>query len=182
MHIFCPVGICCGFDWISLLPEWIQYQLTQTYFHVAPVNLAVDSVIHPGNWGRIIKSCYAAPNANHILLPYRESVFEYARLALAPEKIGRLTCLFACLSFDEAQKYRNTHAQSNIIYEIQPVGDTTGFHIANYDLIMLPQSGQYFEVFDRARRYWTDADPPNKEILLPCPAKIVSLPEGPHGP
>ena len=157
-------------------------QPSTTYFHVAPIRLGIGTIIYPGNWGRIIKTCYPAPNNNHILLPYRESIFEYARLSLAPGKVSRLSCLFACMTLEEAGKYRAANAHSNIIYEVAPAGEIASSHVADYNLIMLPQSGQYFDVFHLARRYWTDTSPANQEILLPCPARIVALPEGPHTP
>jgi hypothetical protein len=143
------------------------------------MRLDVGSVIAPGNWGRIIRTMYPAPHNNHIALPYREAVFEYARMTHAPEKISRLSCLFVCPTLESAIQFRNAHQQSNIVYEVEPTGDTARMHTADSSLANFPQQGQYFEwIFDAARRYWLALDIQNPEILMPCPVRVVGTPEG----
>ena len=148
------------------------------YFHCAPMNLGIGSIIQPGNWGRIIRTMYAAPNDNSIPWTYREAVFEYARMVHAPEKISRLNCLFALQTMSDAIKFRETEQITNIIYEIEPIGDTNNFHIADYKLLNFPKVGQYFDsVFDAARLYWLGENIQHAEVLLPCAARIVGTPE-----
>ncbi|WP_125461734.1 MULTISPECIES: hypothetical protein [Rhodomicrobium] len=153
-----------------------------TFFHCAPNKLDVGTAILPGNWGRIIRTAYPAAT-NNIPITYREALFEYARQLFAADKVSRLNCVFVLESFEAATKFRNTHQLANIIYEVEPSGLTEGNHRSDYDLTNWPQEGQCFDwVYDRARRYWLGVDIQNAEVLLPCPVKIISLPEGYRNP
>ena len=153
-----------------------KQQETQTYFHIAPIKVAVGTIIQPGNFGRIIRSHYPTNNTNNLVAPYREAVFEYARLALAPSKPSRLDCLFACFTLADAQAYRAANSPTGLIYEIEPnvgVGDA---HIADWQLISFPTTGQFSDIFEMARQYWTGGNPAqNREILLPRAAKVVAF-------
>jgi hypothetical protein len=158
--------------------------MAQTYFHCAQPKFDIGTVICPGNWGRLIRTQYLAiPNGNMVPLPHREAVLEFARLAIARTKVSRLSCVFACETFESATQFRQAHQAGNIIYEVEPIGDLTGTHRANFDLTNLPQQGSYFDgVHEAARLYWTEEDPSNVEVLLPCSVKVVSLPEGHRDP
>lgn len=153
---------------ISPLPA----ALPTTFFHGASVTLGIGSIILPGNWGRMIKSAYPAPN-NNLFLPYREVIFEYARQALAPTKASRLNCVFVCDTLLEAISFRNSFQPTNVIYEVEPLGDTSDNHVGDFTMANLPQAGQYFGVYDLARQYWLG--PVNSpERLLSCPVRVVA--------
>lgn len=150
--------------------------LPKTFFHGASVLLEIGSVILPGNYGRMIKTAYpVAPNGSP-MQPYREAIFEYARLALAPQKPSRLNSVFVCDSLPEAVAFRNAAQPNNVIYEVEALGDISDSHVADYTTVDVPTSGQYFEVFNLARKYWLGPIVNGKERLLSCPVKIVGIP------
>jgi hypothetical protein len=91
-----------------------------TYFHSAPMRLQIGATIDPGNFGRLVRTMYPAPNAQHIVPTCREAMFEYARLALSPDKVSRLSCLFVCPTLDGAISFRSALQPANIVYEVEP--------------------------------------------------------------
>ena len=154
-----------------------------TYFLSAPMRLHIGATIDPGNFGRLMRTMYPAPNTQNPVATYREALFEYARLALSPDKVSRLSCLFVCPTLDGASSFRTAQQPANIVYEVEPTGDTTGMHIADIDLINFPKAGQFYDgVFTAARKYWLGLEIQNPEVLLPCPVRVVGTPEGLRNP
>jgi uncharacterized protein DUF2441 len=150
-----------------------------TYFHCAPIGLAPGAVIQPGNWGRIIRlyetaDGQIAPNA------IRESLLEFARQLYAPQKPSRLQCVFALPNLASAISFRNQHQRLSLIYEVVALADDPVTHIGDYELVIRPYRGRYFQtMLDLARDYWTTPSPNNPEVLLPCPVQIIAVPQVP---
>jgi hypothetical protein len=72
------------------------------FYHLSGAQLAVGSIIEPGNWGRIIRATQWTHNQ-----AVREMVLEAARLARFATMPSRLDCNFGFISLDEANVFRS---------------------------------------------------------------------------
>jgi hypothetical protein len=143
-----------------------------TYFHCAPVPLGNDSIIEPGNWGRIIR-LYTPNDAGTYNIAYRESVLETYRQLHCPEKPSRLDCIFTCPTIDGARMYRQKWGKLNFIYEVAPVRKCRT-HVGDYELALFQIDVPYFDNFpQRVARYWSDELKEFPEALLAGPVKIL---------
>lgn len=146
-----------------------------TYFHCAPMKLAPGSIIEPGNWGRVMHLYNWNPN-NFALNIWREALLEQARQIHAPQKPSRLTSAFAIPSLAEATAYRDRHATTNLIYQVEPIAENPPTHEGDYEVAIFHFSGRYFQqLFDFGRQYWTVAPQANREVLFGCPLRVLAL-------
>lgn len=142
------------------------------YFHVAPILLGTGSVIHPGNWGRILR-LYQAKDANFVL--YRETVLEQIRANEFSCKPSRLNCLFLLRSREDAIHYMKVAAPLGLVYEVVVDNPDAEMHLGDYNfggntssvslLTDLPQI---------ARDYWTLPPTDAVEVLYPGSATVVA--------
>ena len=146
----------------------------QSFFHCAPLPLGAGSVVQPGNWGRVLR--LYAWNPNQIVLnAWREALLEQAHDIYAPQKPSRLAATFALPSQQEAVEFRNKHATTSLIYEVEPVSLNPNTHEGDYELAIAGFSGQYFqELLDFPRRYWTIPPAANREILFDCGLRVIA--------
>lgn len=148
----------------------------QTYFHCAPITLAPNSIIQPGNWGRILNH-YETTNGQINLNAVNEGLLEWARRALAPTKPSRLSCVFTLPTLAEAIVFRDKHQRMGVIHEVRPTDDKSKRHDGDYDLAMTPYRGRYLaQMLDFPMRYWVDQPTANIEILFECSVQVVSVP------
>ena len=75
-----------------------------TLYHCSPSWLEPESVIRPGNYGRILK--LIGPSHSHWL---REQFLEFVRIQEFPDKPSRLTCAFTCENLDAARFFKSHH-------------------------------------------------------------------------
>jgi hypothetical protein len=152
--------------------KWAISDLGATYFHCAPLPLLADSVVEPGNWGRIIRM-YTPNDGATFAVAYRESLLEHFRQRHCPNKPSRLNCVFACPSVEIAQAYKAKWGRLNFIYEVEQI-TPAGVHLGDYELALFQSDVPYFDNFpDRAALYWSDDPKQNPEVLLPGPVRIL---------
>lgn len=85
------------------------------YFHLAGPQLAVGSVIEPGNWGRIIRRASWAHN-----LAIREMALEHARALRFPSRPSRLDAAFVLPTREEAERFQSKEQGFNmhVLYRV----------------------------------------------------------------
>lgn len=89
-----------------------------TYFHCAPVQIPVGTIIQPGNHGNKVQATQPVANNVNVLF-WRESVLEIARMLLAPTRPSRLACNFVLYSLAEADRYRGLHCNGFAVHEVE---------------------------------------------------------------
>jgi hypothetical protein len=150
-----------------------------SYFHCAPTTLSPGSVIHPGNWGRIL-NLYETNNGQINLSAANEGLLEWARRSLAPTKPSRLASVFTLPSLQEAVDFRNKHQRLSIIHEVEPTEQNPNRHDGDYEIAITPYRARYFpQMFDFPNVYWTQTATANREILFGCSVRVISLPNVP---
>lgn len=155
-------------------------------FHVSPILLSNETLILPGNWGRILNEYVVGKSDTTFLL--RETVLEHIRATEFPEKPSRLHASFALPSLDAARFYKTYNHQFGVIYEVEIVDSTMPLHEGDFNLVQ-PKPGQrWMEGMERvARSYWrgerstvldsighpiqTDC----REIVVGSPLRIVKM-------
>ena len=132
---------------------------TPTYFHLSGVPLANNSIIEPGNWGRVIRHrSWCHP------LAIREMALEAARLERFQNKPSRLDCAFVFVDLGEAKWFRN-HNQGfevNILYEIQLATPEPEPFIANTNRVNPLPTDQLNPHW--ADAYWQGVDPSEQSV------------------
>jgi len=165
--------------------------MSEVYYHCAPNTLRKGSIIEPGNWGRLLPTHIAAPNAIP-LIPHREAALEFARQALAPEKVSRFDCVFVLPDIQSAIDYRAVHDPRGMIYQVEALSDDEASHdrlsyrqcvpkgrkphMADYRLTDLIMNGPLFPaLLERPRKYWLETPTECVEILLPWPVRVIGV-------
>jgi hypothetical protein len=154
-----------------------------TYFHCSPITLSPGSIIHPGNWGRVLH-LYETNNPTQVQLnAIREALLELSRQAIAPNKPKRIESVFTLLNLGDAIAFRNKHQRTSVIHEVVPVVENPNTHLGDYEIAITPFQGQYFQqMFDFPRAYWTTTQPQFPEMLFDCEVRVVSVPSVPPLP
>ncbi len=151
--------------------------MQNTYFHVCPIPLKEDSIILPGNWGRILKQ-YSLEKGNLLVL-IREQIFESVRQSQHTDKPSRLKSIFLCLSQEEAEFFRNSMPENkwNFIYEVMVLDNDKSIHVANWQKVgMLTNQDQIVEKFEQqAHEYWNSIDTDHAEAICESPIKILRV-------
>lgn len=130
--------------------------MNSTLFYSAANLLAPDSVILPGNYGRILR---AIGPRHHSWT--REQTLERIRLADYPDKPSRLDCCFACPSLHALKEYLCSLARRPpgdpiwpVAYEVRKADEIAPEHNASFDIDAGAQSLPDFEV--AAHLYWSE--------------------------
>lgn len=147
-----------------------------TYYHSAPLHLAPESIIQPGNWGRILNS-YRQSHLNNAWLLAREMAFEAIRSSEFSGLPSRLSCAFVFESLEHATQYRNQFSPWNLIYEVEIVSPDAPSHRAAFNLVQFPGDQTEFlpVTVSLARKYWGGSDVEVAEILTMSPLRITNL-------
>lgn len=148
---------------------------TPVYYHCAPLRLSPGSVIHPGNWGRVLKLSTLVNGQVDITL-LREALLEQARLLYAPEKPSRLNSVFVCPSLEEAKTFRERYQPTQLIYTVTPVEKNAPTFVGDYEASRKPYPLIYFQaMMDFAAEYWQQSETNHHpEILIQSPVRILS--------
>lgn len=123
-----------------------------SYFHLSGTNLAVGSIIEPGNWGRIIR--FLGWRHSEAL---KEMALEETRKTRFPDRPSRLEVAFVFITEAEARGFRARIAafNSHILYRVTLVNPHALTHITDTRL-----SGPQGELRpDWADVYWQEFDP-----------------------
>lgn len=105
-----------------------------------------------------------------------ESSLEVARRCLAPTAPSRLSCIFACLTFEEAHDFRRRFRPGAFVFECS-IPDNTPVHIADFEAITTTIAGKSFlDTFvDAALVYWTGAQHSTlREVIVGGEVTIVA--------
>jgi hypothetical protein len=151
-------------------------------FHSSPVKLAPDSIILPGNFGRIIKH-----TGNSHPLWQREMLLERIRATSYPTKPSRLDACFACVNEQALRFYVNAMDQNSpgsmwpVLYEVEKTELDAPEHRADFNVVRpLPRLDKTAE--EIAHHYWTAslwitiADAPEircEELITTSPLRIL---------
>ena len=119
-----------------------------TLYHCSPSWLEPESVIRPGNYGRILK--LIGPSHSHWL---REQFLEFVRIQEFPDKPSRLTCAFTCENLDAARFFKEHHCNTGIVYEVELVNLDANLHTTDFNCVQ-PIPGKLENMWDVARHYW----------------------------
>lgn len=146
-------------------------QMLDTYFHCAPILLAPDAIIEPGNWGRITRRNFLPHESNRITQV--ELIFEFARLALRPNAPSRLSSVFAIPTEEEARIYHQSQAPTSIIYAIRPIDPDAPRHLTSWNLFGTRQDASFASAEAAIRSYWLDIPAMDREILIGGPVRVL---------
>lgn len=142
------------------------------YFHVSAKPWNVGDVIHPGNWGNLIRAHSnnsVTLKANTDVAPQHrnfmwEAALEVARRAYAPNAPSRANIVFLCQSKADAVFFRDNYAKGATIYTCDPVDPNAPNHLGDFDIYKVP--GPLFDfLHDHSKRYWTQAPVGLPELL-----------------
>ena len=137
-------------------------------YHCAQIILGPGSIILPGNWGRI-KQQFEENGATIA----REVIIENIRIKEFLSKPSRFDGVFACPTIDSAKLYRDKHAPTNLIYEIEILDPTAARHDGDYETCIKGFVG-INSMQQNARTYWNGTNNNNApEILTLSPIKII---------
>jgi hypothetical protein len=148
--------------------------MPQTFFHAAPIPLAVGSVIEPGNWGRIMRAIHWGAGIPPYFL--REMTFEAVRLRDFPSRPSRFDALFVFEQVDHLPKITSDLTRRDITYEVELVSPEKLSHRGDFDVVRWPNSQEvrtipFFE--EMAAAYWRSENPAVPELVTLSAARIV---------
>ena len=144
------------------------------------MKLGVDSIIEPGNFGRIITSTAVTFAANDGLLIAgyvgRELMFELIRERSFPEKPSRLKAVFECPALRDAHAYAAATNVNNrqVLHEVETIDETAAVHTGALSHCDIPPGVQTTQ--HRAELYWsgTFGDPSKGlEMIVESAIRVV---------
>lgn len=99
-----------------------------SYYHLSGAMLMPDSIILPGNWGRVL-TAMGWPHSQAL----REMALEDARVARFDHRPSRLQSAFVFLTLTEARDFRRLIAgfQQHILYRVDLEDPTARSHVTN---------------------------------------------------
>ena len=143
------------------------------YYFLCSYPLAPDSIIQPGNWGRIMNS-YNLANPNIYWLPLRELMFENIRLKEFPAKPSRFSSAFLCESVEDAKAFRQASSRFfDLLYEVSLVNPELPNHRGCLSLFDNANQGNMIDLENRARYYWAGTNIQKPELISISPIRIL---------
>jgi hypothetical protein len=145
-------------------------------YHCTHFDLANDSVIIPGNWGKNIFEI--GPNHNSWK---REMALEAVRAWNFPNKPSRLAGAFACETIETIRCYKSKQCPDGFIYEVEIIERNAPQHKGDFNAVE-PLPGLAYDMWSIAQKYWeyglkTDVQEwPGvecSEILTASPLKVI---------
>lgn len=104
---------------------------------------------------------------------WRESIFEFVRRSIAPDRPSRFTAVFACASVEEARIFRRSRRNgTGTIYELEAAESF------RTNMGLLDESTSFLAVSEAAHAYWRGEQglwPPLWEELIVPPARVISI-------
>ena len=154
------------------------------FYHFSPILLANESVIEPGNFGRICKL--------GSLLNKRETFVEEVRQDHFPDKPSRLHSIFLLPTLEDAKIYRRHQNMIdncigwNVLYKVELLGETEQFHIGCTGIFdkMLSNLSATERDISIAKDYWSGITASlvysnghlerfATEVIIPLPVKTA---------
>jgi hypothetical protein len=141
-------------------------------FYAAPMLLAPESVVLPGNWYRMLRR-YGEQHS--FFLPFRELVYEEIRKTEFPATVSRLDCVFCCETEEGLLGFMQHEGRPfDEMYEVELVDKDPVIFRADWSIVK-GISGQ--RVWDQAeaqaRTYWSTTPTHNVEVLSASPVRII---------
>jgi hypothetical protein len=140
-------------------------------FHLNSGLLGPGSIIHPGNWGRVLMF----HGWNHHQAA-REMMLESARINGHADKPSRLKCCFAFLTIEEADRFRPMGFDTHILYRVALADHAAATFTADTALCTFDGTPR----IDWGNAYWNGVTeigqtrPPHvREVLTLSPLKIL---------
>ena len=155
---------------------------TKHYFHFTMSRLGMDSIIEPGNWGRLLRRYQhksTLPNGQMFGFNWtltRELVFEIERMKNAPEAPSRFDAAFVLPTREEAERYRarNDPHGTQSLHLVTLVDDQKPQHTGCLSLTDWPAQAEFLEPMTAmARDYWLGKGDGDKEVLTLSPLRVV---------
>lgn len=147
-------------------------------FHAAPILLAPDSIILPGNWGRIIQSV----GPQHDRWKHEETL-ERIRAEEFPNRPSRMNSSFCCLNEETLRFYSSRNNRlPPVHYLVEKAVLDAPEHITDFNLISPNKDGETIE--QNAVRYWQgdfrykiDGHPEVvcEELLTSSPLRVLEI-------
>ncbi len=148
-----------------------KQNINNIYFHASPILLTPQSIILPGNWGRILKM-YKRNHAGEVLL--REKILEDIRRRYYSKKPSRLNAIFLLETLEEARNFRNQSNPWNLIYEVEISDPSKPLHRGDYNKVSPHPNENYLEKIEEiAHAYWKGENIQRPEIVVESPIKII---------
>lgn len=147
--------------------------MSEAYFHVAALALGTESIIQPGNWGRIIRR-YTQNNLNWAIA-IRELTFESVRLAEYPQKPSRLKAAFVFEDAETARTHIQTQSIHGVIHRVELADDAAPTHRADYKLLDFPDPTTPLIPWceESSRKYWRSEDIQVPELVTLSPLRVL---------
>ncbi|OWT61998.1 hypothetical protein [Candidimonas nitroreducens] len=143
-------------------------------YHATSVSLAPDSIIEPGNFGRILNDYSHPMDAHSYMMLARELLFEQVRLTSYPQLPTRLKSCFAFVGNDAAKRGFPVMGRYMILYRVEMINPTAMRHYGDFTLLEAPQGGQWMGATrDRAERYWAGQQGYITELVTASPLRIA---------
>lgn len=147
--------------------------MKKRYYWLASYILTPNSVIEPGNWGRIINT-YQFYSQGAQTVGLREFIFETERLRNFSDRPSRMESLFLLEDEESAKKFQKERPM-DLIYEVKLIDETKNYFEADMILTNLPQNNiEIKQMLVMASQYWGNRTVfGEKEILTLSPIKII---------
>jgi hypothetical protein len=145
-------------------------------YHCTHLDLANDSVISPGNWGKTLFEI-----GPHHQSWKREIALEAVRVWNFPNKPSRLKCAFACETIETIRCYKSKQCPDGFIYEVDIIEKNAPQHKGDFNAVE-PLPGLADDMWTIAHKYWeykhitTILEWPGiecSEILTASPLKVI---------
>lgn len=142
----------------------------KSYYYLCSYPLGVNSIVEPGNWGRILKTYLLGGN---LFIPCRELAFEQVRLNHYPSKPSRLESIYVCENLADIQKFKLEGRSFDLTYEVEILNPTTPYHRGDWTQQNFTNSENVESLFSKAHAYWTAQNVTSPEILIQSEIKIL---------
>ncbi|MET3518124.1 hypothetical protein ABIC63_005934 [Pseudacidovorax sp. 1753] len=150
-----------------------------TLFHATSAYLAPDSVIEPGNYGRILRLYpHDQTNVGNGWRLATELAFEEKRVRCFPNLPSRLRSCFAFPDREAAAAARGRMATLDVLYEVELADPDAPQHVGDFDLISRCYTAAQGDLFlqkvdDASDVYWSGRGLGVKELLTAGGLRVV---------
>ena len=128
-----------------------------TYYWLAGVSLADGSIVHAGNWGRVVRA-YGYRHGSAA----RELQFELVRREVRPAAPSRLDAAFVSTELAAAEAFMASYRATDCLYEVELTDPTAPQFVADMEcwnqVGQLPQNPTGWSELALAESYWSGCD------------------------
>lgn len=144
----------------------------QTYFFACSYPLGDGSVVHAGNWGRLLEKYTPGAGAPWVLI--RELVFEQVRLQYFSNKPSRLKSIFLCQSLPVLQRFVAQSRRSlDLGYSVELLQPNIPQHVGCLSELNIGDTDSISTFANRAQKYWQGQNVQEPEVLTESSVRIL---------